>query len=125
MEKVKVDGLAKAIAAELAAYDQEVTDGLKKEVRQVAKEMVTQLKQTSPRDSGEYASGWKAKVEYESAQDIRERVYNAKKTSLTHILENGHAKVNGGRVEGTPHIGPAEQQAADKLENKAKVVARG
>lgn len=125
MAKVKVDGLAKAIAAELAAYDQEVTDGLKKEVRQVAKEMVTQLKQTSPRDSGEYASGWKAKVEYESAQDIRERVYNAKKTSLTHILENGHAKVNGGRVEGTPHIGPAEQQAADKLENKAKVVARG
>lgn len=125
MAKVKVDGLAKAIAAELAAYDQEVTDGLKKEVRQVAKEMVTQLKQTSPRDSGEYASGWKAKVEHESAQDIRERVYNAKKTSLTHILENGHAKVNGGRVEGTPHIGPAEQQAADKLENKAKVVARG
>lgn len=125
MAKVKVDGLAKAIAAELAAYDQEVTDGLKKEVRQVAKEMVTQLKQTSPRDSGEYASGWKAKVEHESAQDIRERVYNAKKPRLTHILENGHAKVNGGRVEGTPHIGPAEQQAADKLENKAKVVARG
>lgn len=125
MAKVKVDGLAKAIAAELAAYDQEVTDGLKKEVKQVAKEMVTQLKQTSPRDSGEYASGWKAKVEHESAQDIRERVYNAKKPSLTHILENGHAKVNGGRVEGTPHIGPAEQQAADKLENKAKVVASG
>lgn len=125
MAKVKVDGLAKAIAAELAAYDQEVTDGLKKEVKQVAKEMVTQLKQTSPRDSGEYASGWKAKVEHESAQDIRERVYNVKKPSLTHILENGHAKVNGGRVEGTPHIGPAEQQAADKLENKAKVVARG
>lgn len=125
MAKVKVDGLAQAIAAELAAYDQDVTDGLKKEVRKVAKEMVGQLKQTSPRDSGEYASGWKAKVEYESAQDIRVRVYNAKKTSLTHVLENGHAKVNGGRVEGIPHIGPAEQQAADKLENKVKVVVKG
>lgn len=125
MAKVKVDGLAQAIAAELAAYDQDVTDGLKKEVRKVAKEMVGQLKQTSPRDSGEYASGWKAKVEYESAQDIRVRVYNAKKHSLTHVLENGHAKVNGGRVEGIPHIGPAEQQAADKLENKVKVVVKG
>lgn len=125
MAKVKVDGLAQAIAAELAAYDQDVTDGLKKEVRKVAKEMVGQLKQTSPRDSGEYASGWKAKVEYESAQDIRVRVYNAKKHSLTHVLENGHAKVNGGRVEGIPHIGPAEQQAADKLGNKVKVVVKG
>lgn len=125
MAKVKVDGLAQAIAAELAAYDQNVTDGLKKEVRQVAKEMVDQLKQTSPRDSGEYASGWREKTEFESAEDIRERVYNAKKPQLSHLLEHGHAKQNGGRVNGKPHIRPAEQAAEKKLTNGVKVVVRG
>lgn len=125
MAKVSIDGLAAAVAKELAEYSQDVADGVKKEVKQVAKEMVQDLKQTSPRDSGEYASGWREKTEFESAEDIRERVYNAKKPQLTHLLEYGHAKQNGGRVNGKPHIGPAEQAAEKKLTNGVKVVVRG
>lgn len=125
MAKVSIDGLAAAVAKELAEYSQDVADGVKKEVKQVAKEMVQDLKQTSPRDSGEYASGWREKTEFESAEDIRERVYNAKKPQLTHLLEHGHAKQNGGRVNGKPHIGPAEQAAEKKLTNRVKVVVRG
>lgn len=125
MAKVSIDGLAAAVAKELAEYSQDVADGVKKEVKQVAKEMVQDLKQTSPRDSGEYASGWREKTEFESAEDIRERVYNAKKPQLTHLLEYGHAKQNGGRVNGKPHIGPEEQAAEKKLTNRVKVVVRG
>lgn len=124
MAKVKVDGLAKAIAAELAAYDQEVTDGLKKEVRQVAKEMVTQLKQISPQDTGEYAKSWAKKTEYEKAEDIRITVHNEKHYQLTHLLENGHAKVNGGRVQEKPHIRLAEQEGEKKLIKRVKVIVR-
>ena len=125
MAGIKIADLADAVSRELAAYDQDVADGLKAEVQQVAKDMVTELKQTSPRNTGDYAKGWKARVEYESPEDIRVRVYNSKKPQLTHLLENGHAKQNGGRVNGTPHIGPAEQKAEKSLESKVKVVVRG
>lgn len=124
MAKVSIDGLARAVAAELAAYNQDVTDGVKKEVEQVAKDVVAELKQTSPRNKGDYAKGWKSRVEYESLEDIRIRVYNSKKPQLTHLLEYGHAKQNGGRVNGKPHIGPAEQEAEKKLTNGVKVVVR-
>ena len=125
MVKVSIDGLADAVAKELADYSQDVADGVKKEVKQVAKEMVQELKRTSPRDSGDYAAGWREKTEFESTEDIRERVYNAKKPQLTHLLEHGHAKQNGGRVNGKPHIGPAEQEAEQKLTHAVKVVVRG
>lgn len=119
---ISIDDLADTLAEELAGYSQEVTDDLKREVTQVAKEMVAELKVTSPHASGDYAKGWSVTTEHESAQDIRLRVLNRKKPQLTHLLENGHAKVSGGRVEGKPHIGPAEQSAVRKLEGKVKVV---
>lgn len=123
--KIPLQELEIAIVKELSEYSEKVTEEIKREVKSVAKEAVLTLKSTSPRDTGEYAQGWASKVEYESAEDIRVRIYNRKKPQLTHLLENGHAKVNGGRVDGKPHIGPAEQQIEDKLQNSVKVVVRG
>lgn len=124
MASISIDDLADTLAEELAAYSQEVTDDLKKEVKQVAKEMVTQLKATSPFDSGDYASGWTSTTESEGRNTVQVRVYNRKKPTLTHLLENGHAKVSGGRVEGKAHIGPAEQVAEKRLENKVVVMVK-
>lgn len=123
--KIPLQELEIAIKRELSAYSQEVTESIKKEIKEVAKETVETLKSTSPRDTGEYARGWGYKVEFESEEDIRVRIKNNKKPQLTHLLEYGHAKTNGGRVEGKPHIRPAEQQAEKKLENAVKVVVRG
>lgn len=121
---ISIDDLADTLAEELAGYSQEVTDDLKREVKQVAKEMVAELKATSPRDSGDYASGWTSTTESEGRNTVQVRVHNRKKPTLTHLLENGHAKVNGGRVEGKAHIGPAEQAAEKRLENKVVVMVK-
>lgn len=122
--KIPLQELEIAIERELAQYSEDVAEGLKREIKAVAKETVTELKSTSPRDTGEYARGWTYKVESENAQDIRVRIRNRTKPQLTHLLEYGHAKTNGGRVQGKPHIRPAEQRAEKKLDGAVKVVVR-
>ena len=121
---VSIDDLAAVIAEELEDYRQEVTDGMKKQIRKVAKETAAELKQTSPKRTGAYANGWGVSKGYESGSDLRLMVRNARYYMLTHLLENGHAKVSGGRVAGTPHIYPAEQNAIKKLGSAIKVVIR-
>lgn len=124
MAKVDVDGLADAIIQELLAYSEEVTEQLKEEVKTVAKECAKDIKNNAPEDTGDYKKGWKAKLAYENSNDIRMVVYNSKKPQIAHLLEYGHAKVGGGRVEGKAHIRPAEERAEKKLMGKVKVIVR-
>lgn len=121
MATVKVENLASEIMKELSAYSDEITDSIKEDVKKTAKECVDEIRGKSPADSGIYKKGWKSKVTYESRNDIRMEIYNSKKPTLTHLLENGHAKINGGRVEGVPHARPAEENAVKKLEGRIKV----
>ena len=121
---MQIDKLADAITKELENYSQEFTDKLKQDTEIVAKECAEELKQTSPvsKKSGskKYAKGWTVKKAYESKFGIRYRVLNKNKPQITHLLEYGHAKVGGGRVEARPHIKKAEENAKEKLLNKLK-----
>lgn len=119
-----VDHLAGEIAAMLEAYTDEVTEAVKAECETVADECLKEIRAASPVDTGKYKKGWRKKVEYEDKGDIRIRVYNAKYPGLTHLLENRHAKVGGGRVDARVHIKPAEEHAAEKLVNRVKVRLR-
>lgn len=123
---MKVDDLAKAVMTAMREYQQDVTDALKEECVRTADDTVNLLKATSPKRSGggSYARGWKQKTTYERKDDIRVTVHN-RKYQLTHLLENGHAKVNGGRVAGIPHIRPAEDFAAKQLEEDVKTRIKG
>lgn len=127
MKAIKPDELAAAIVDELHTYDQKVTDGIKKEIRQVAKECRQDIVEHSPVDTGEYKSGWKDKVRYEDSSNIRITVYNKKEPYITHLLEHGHAGPGGiakGSARPFPHIAPAEQRAEEKLMRKVKVVVK-
>ena len=130
MANIKIDDLASTIAKELTEYSQEVTDGLKKDIRTVAKECAKEIKINSPKDTGEYAKSWGTKVLYEGIDDIRISVYNKKHYQLTHLLEYGRElKSASGKTLGTvgakPHIRPAELNAEKKLMKKVKVTVRG
>ena len=121
-KKYNITEMADEIAAELKIYTEDITEEVKAAVNTVAEECLREIKAKSPVKTGQYKKGWRKKVEYEGKGRILIRVYNAKFPGLTHLLENGHAKVGGGRVAAIPHIATAEQHAAEKLAKKVKVV---
>ena len=123
-KKVKPENLGAAISEAVREYTAEVTAGVKKDVRGVAKECRDEIKQKSPVLTGDYKKGWSEKTAYETTNDLRITVYNRTDYQLTHLLENGHAKVGGGRVEGHPHIRPAEERAEQELQRRVKITVK-
>ena len=111
MANINIDQLAVEIAKDLAEYSQDVVEKVNISSERVGKAAVKKLKQTSPKKTGEYAKSWTMTTERTIGQPYR-RIIHAKAPHyrLTHLLEHGHAKVGGGRVEGRPHIRPAEEE---------------
>lgn len=111
MANVSIDKLAAEIAKGLAEYSQDVVEKVNLSSEKVGKSAVKRLKQTSPKRYGKYAKSWTMKTEPEVGQPDKRIVHvKAPHYRLTHLLEHGHAKVGGGRVEGKPHIRPAEEE---------------
>lgn len=119
------NNIASVLADELQKYSEDVAKEIKQAVDDVSNELIKNIQNDSPRKTGKYAKGWTSKVEYEDKYDKRVRVYNKTEYQLTHLLEYGHAKVNGGRVEGKPHIKPNEEKAKEELMKRIEEAVKG
>ena len=120
-EVVSVDGLAAAIADALQEYSGAVMDEVKKAEDDVAKECKTNLEADSPKKTGKYAKSWTVTVTENTALSKHVVIHN-KEYRLTHLLENGHAKRNGGRTRAFPHIKPNEEKANAEFEKRVEEV---
>ena len=111
--KVNIDKLATEVVKQLDVYRDITVEIMTEAVNETAKATVAELKKTSPRDSGEYAKSWKSKRDksLKGKWAYSKIVYNDKHYRLTHLLEKGHANVNGGSTAAQPHIAPAEEMA--------------
>ena len=109
MANVSVDQLAAEIAKGLAEYSQDVVEKVNLSSEKVGKSAVKRLKETSPKRYGKYAKSWRVKTDPQVGQPNTLTIHNKDHYYLTHLLEHGHAKKGGGRVEGKPHIRPAEE----------------
>ena len=114
--KISSNQIVEAITGELTAYAGEVAETVKDAVKKVAKDTVAEVKRRSPTDTGAYEKSWTQAKTFETPTSLGIAIYNRKHYQLTHLLENGHAKVNGGRTRGYPHIAPAEEIAERQLE---------
>lgn len=124
MAGININKLTDIIMDELHKYSDDITETIKAEAKRVSEDCKKELKSTSPKMTGAYAKGWKTTTVFENRDTIRIKVHN-KKYQLTHLLEKGHAKPGGGRVEAIPHIEPAEQKAKQEFLKKVEAVISG
>lgn len=115
--RISIDSLQEEIQAIVTEYQEEVQDNLNEAGKETAEKVVARLKETSPSNPyttrKKYKNGWTYEENKTIGTAMEYVIYNKNKPSLTHILENGRAKVGGGRVEGIPHIKPAEEYGID------------
>ena len=113
---VRIDQMANEIMKGLTEYADLATDEMKSAVKKAGKTVRDEIKVNAPKNTGKYASSWKAKTTQESSHVLQITVHSPRKYMVAHLLEHGHAKRGGGRVDGKPHIAPAESAGIEQLE---------
>ena len=126
--KVGIDELSQAVYQELEKYNKLTSEQIKDAVKTAATQVKNQIRQTAPKShmkrSGTYARSWTMKNTAQSENSLEITVYSQHEYPLAHLLEHGHATVNGGRTKAQPHIAPAEQAGIERLNREIEKVLK-
>ena len=122
---VNINDMADVIMQGLTEFAELATDDMKEAVKNASTTVRKEIKANAPEDTGKYAKSWTAKKVRETSQTLTMVVHSKNRYQLAHLLEYGHAKRNGGRVEGKAHIAPAEQQGIRQLQEEIERALRG
>ncbi len=120
MANISIDQLTNEIVKAVQEYTTEIEEKVQQASDDVTKEGVKLLKQKSPKLTGNYAKGWARKK-----QGKGYIIHNKTDYQLTHLLEYGHVKRGGGRVQAKVHIRPVEEQIVREFENRVEKVIKG
>ena len=120
--RVKIDDLANEIAKTLEEYIGVTEEACERGVIETATDAANELHSAHPSGSEQWGSWNKYNADWEVRKEkgkikhgMLAIVHNKKHYQLTHLLEKGHAKVNGGRTRAFPHIAPVEERAEHLL----------
>lgn len=123
MANVQIDQLANLIAHSLEEYSEDVQDIMEKEINAVTTEALQAIR-NSPAiqhmDNKGYRKGFYVKNIYKGRGEYKGQyrlVIANKKYRLGHLLEHGHAKLDGGRTKEFPHWANG-QRIADTLPDR-------
>ncbi|MDO3680564.1 HK97 gp10 family phage protein [Paenibacillus ehimensis] len=119
MADISVDQLADAITKAVREYTEDVSEAIDRKVDEVAENIRATTTAEAPKMSGKYAKGFKV-----TKQGNRRYVWNKKDHRRVHLLEFGHAKLGGGRVQAYPHLRPAYDKHVGELEDGVKRIIR-
>lgn len=117
-DRVRIEGMAVAIMEGLIEYADLATDDLKAAVKKAGTTARKEIQANAPSDTGTYAKSWSVKNTKETSNTLEVTVYSRNRYQLAHLLEFGHAKRGGGRVNGKSHIAPTEEKAVSELEQE-------
>lgn len=114
---IEIKDFSLAVSEVLDGYSEEVRDAVAGAVEQAGKKALKVVRAKSPvrkqKGGGRYKKGWRMETERVGVlhDQTKVTIYNAKDGPLVHLIENGHQKASGGRVEGIPHVRPAYEEA--------------
>ena len=109
----------RAVKEVLDEYGESVRSVVADATEEVALATVKELKANSPKRTKKYSTGW-SKHKVATRLNTTVIVYNRSKPALTWLLNNDHAKRNGGVERGDQHIDMAEDFAVDYMFDKVK-----
>lgn len=114
---------AEKLAADIDQILNEYRDGVYKGMDEAIKKLASKGRNAVKREARnvtskkrrKYSNGWMYKMEPGSNKWAASAViYNKKQPGIAHLLEHGHATVNGGRTNPRVHIQPISEQIADE-----------
>lgn len=118
---MRVDDLTAAIMAQLAEYQEEIVVETKEAVDEVAKETNEVIKNHCTfGGSGEYIKSFALNKQDSRTGRVKTWYVKSPNYRLTHLLEKGHAKRNGGRTRAFPHIRYGEEYAERALPTRIR-----
>ena len=119
---IRATDLGAAIEQELTTYHREVIDRVNLAGEEAAKTLVKKTKATAPKKTGAFRKAIAYKTETNPASGDKRFIWGAKTPHhrLTHLLVHGHAKVNGGRVDGDPFLQNALDEVLPEYERKVE-----
>lgn len=126
MANVTIDALNEAIEKELTIYSHEITEMIDREAKSHMKDLVKRTKETAPvgNRTKHYRDSISSKKTTEKRGATSYTWYvKGSDYRLSHLLENGHATKNGGRVQGTKFISKASEPIlADYIEKVEEAI---
>ena len=116
-QKIQPAELTTAINEILNDYEGDVSEIVNKSITEVARDTTKQMKSAgSFGGTGKFKKSWTVKIEKKRLYTDA-TVYN-KKPGLTHLLEFGHVKQNGGRTKAFDFIAPVNDKVQTEVVRK-------
>lgn len=127
MESISIDNLDKALKEVLEEYSSEIREDVKSVTHQVSEKFKEETKKDAPRG---YRKKFYKHIDVKQNETLDGTVdtwyVKDPEYRLTHLIKNGHQKVNGGRTKSNDFIDRNYEQAEKEFEERiVEVISNG